>query len=939
MSCWKGFGYLTASLLGISLQARAVVTPELQHSIREQTFEVVMKKPEKDPVTYEKPLPLDLLPFYERNDAYRSVGTAFALGHNTYVTAAHVLVAGVGSQYGAPALRRADASVFAIDRILKFSLSEDFVVFTLRDDPVGAGFSIDRTPKIDEPVMAVGNALGEGIVIRDGLFTSETPEDKDGRWKWIRFSAAASPGNSGGPLLDGAGMVIGIIIGKSPNENLNYSLPIGRVLDAEDSKAAFDQRSLVRLPYLHGTYTYNYQDQFRLPLAWPQFVAAFKSVIERHEEQGRANLLKTYAAGLFPKGPGTDDLFFEPYANDCLPRLMIQGADDRWGAPKLDFKTVELPGDGSVSVATVAGATLLRLVRPYAASDDGFYKDSKAFMDVALKALDLRRPVGQDQVRLTSLGAAQTDTVFIDMFGRKWQKRIWAVPFMDFYVVGLLLPAPDGYDAVLQFAPSQFLSKAGAQAQLLTGQLDVSYRGTIAQWHASLQRRDWLPPPLAAVKLDKGNPWTLRTSRITAAVPREVLPLSEKSPLRLVMGFMRDGQNVSWDIQEVWWSEDERENAAVGLWRRARPPAEAKLDLRNKFIDISERRSPYDGAMNRDSADTFSVTDIRVAPGKTAGLVSSDLLYGLTVRLTGHPTMQGARQAMQSFAASMQILEPGLGQDVAARQAEPSALDTEFANYQKEALARSAPAEAAAGRDIRGRLFRDDMNDYFKQLKKEMDLIPAGGPNDEDAWKKTQEERERYLETYWQLYPALSHNKDVWPVFLAGNRLAPNTPHSDAVLNAQNALLAALQSSFATKDWQDLGNKLLAAYVEERNSILRSKKFTPDNYQARVAACTPPASKTSGKKTVALGRSPRSAEDFWALESKRLGEEGLVMVSLKISSTGCATAATIIGSSGFDALDHAVMQFYETLEFLPAEVDGHAIESTVSMPVIFKLSK
>jgi serine protease Do len=39
----------------------------------------------------QKPLPLNLLPYYERNDAYRSVGTAFALGHNTFVTAAHVL--------------------------------------------------------------------------------------------------------------------------------------------------------------------------------------------------------------------------------------------------------------------------------------------------------------------------------------------------------------------------------------------------------------------------------------------------------------------------------------------------------------------------------------------------------------------------------------------------------------------------------------------------------------------------------------------------------------------------------------------------------------------------------------------------------------------------------------------------------------------------------
>jgi hypothetical protein len=69
-----------------------------------------------------------------------------------------------------------------------------------------------------------GNALGEGIIIRDGLYTSDTPEEREGRWKWIRFSAAASPGNSGGPLVDRKGRVIGVVLRKSPSENLNVAV-------------------------------------------------------------------------------------------------------------------------------------------------------------------------------------------------------------------------------------------------------------------------------------------------------------------------------------------------------------------------------------------------------------------------------------------------------------------------------------------------------------------------------------------------------------------------------------------------------------------------------------------------------------------------------------------------------------------------------------------
>jgi hypothetical protein len=43
---------------------------------------------------------------------------------------------------------------------------------------------------LDDPDLAVGNALGEGIVIRDGPYNSAMPEEQGNWWKWIRFSVA-----------------------------------------------------------------------------------------------------------------------------------------------------------------------------------------------------------------------------------------------------------------------------------------------------------------------------------------------------------------------------------------------------------------------------------------------------------------------------------------------------------------------------------------------------------------------------------------------------------------------------------------------------------------------------------------------------------------------------------------------------------------------------
>ena len=956
-----------AFVLGGSLAAQAGVTPELQHAIRTATFEVVMKKPDKDPVTYEKPLPLDLLPFIERNDAYRSIGTAFALGSNTYVTAAHVVVAGIASQYGPPALRRSDGTVLAIDRILQFSQHEDFVVFSLVNDPAAAGFAVNRQPKLDDPVLAVGNALGEGIVIRDGLFTSETAEDQDGAWKWIRFSAAASPGNSGGPLLDGEGKVIGVVIGKSPNENLNYSLPIGRVLDADHLKARFDQRELVSLPYLHGTYTYSFKDNFTLPLSWPDFVKAYQSVTARHHDEADAALLKTYASTLFPKGEGSDSVLFDANANGFRPRVIAQQADGSWSAHEPAYTATDLSGDGSVSAAAAAGMVMLRLVRSNAAMDDAFYGDSKAFMDLALKALNLRRHVGSDQVRVTSLGAARSDTLYVDPYGRKWQERVWAVPFLDIYLVVMLLPTPDGYAGFIEYAPSPLVHEVEDRARLMAGQMDISYTGTLPQWQAHLRRRALLPAGFNDVKLDSTPKWTLHSRRFISAVPPAVLALSDKSQMSLTMGFMYDGPHVVWDIKEVWWSRDDRKIAAVGLWRRDRPPSSAKLELRTRFASMRDRRSPYDGQISHETTEEFSVSKVLDVPGKKSGTVASDLLYGITLHLEGLPTHNDSGQSLQAVAAATQVLEPGIGEDTPAavpaapsapaisappaapptgsRQAPASQLGAVLDDISRNAAAMAEHADPMVGKDIRGRLLSEDVNDFMLAFKTGYSLLPLNRSQaDTNAWVNEQRQRFSALQDYWREYPAVTRNRDLWSTFLSRNSLPADTVHDAAVLAAESALLAALNSGTPTPEWAERARQLKESYVEERGRLVKKLNPAMVNYHPRVSPCpavesaAEAAALAAGSRAPKIGRMPRPLGEFYPAASRRLGEEGVVLVSFRVAASGCATDAAIVGSSGSELLDDAVLQFYETLEFIPAAAGGKSIDATVRAPFAFHLT-
>jgi len=928
---------LLLSSLAAAAPSFAGVTPELQRQVRASTFEVVMKKPPEGAVRYEKPLPLELLPYIERTDPYRSIGTAFALGGNTYATAAHVLLACVDSQYGPPALRASDGSIHAVAKILKFSMSEDFVVFSLSEPLNVTPSHINRSPHVDDVVFAVGNALGEGIVIRDGLFTSETPEQQDGRWRWIRFSAAASPGNSGGPLLDAAGAIIGLVIAKSANENLNYALPIANVVDAPP-RARFDQRVLTKLPFMQGSTTYELKDAFPLPLSWEGFVRAYQALAQRHNTAALQALLTTEAAAMFPQGgAGVDSILYTAGSSGREPGMVIQREDGTWVIQRPRFQFTELAGNGKVGVAVVAGAALLVLHRGAEASDAGFYADSASFMDTALKALNLRRTVGTDQVRVTSLGPAGKDEQVTDHYGRTWQVRTWPVPFLDVYVVAELLPTPDGYVGVLEYAPSSVLSQLTAQLSVLANQVTLTYAGTLAQWQAFLARKALLPAALKEVTLKSGYEWTLDTPRFETRVPAAVLALDAHSELLLRMGYLPDRSGVIWDIEGAWWYRDAQEKAYLGLWRQPRPPPSAALEVQTRFEDLQAHRSPYDAAPVWVSSDAMDISVALPAPGSRAGTASSGVMYGLTLRLDGHPTDQRMDRAQTLVSLATHILERGVGEDRAASQ---GALVTLLLEASRGQLQEWSQACDHYGKDIRGRLCSQDIEQYLEPLLQAAYSTPVSSASLKEM-RKTYSQREQALRTYWGASWGVIHNRDLWAEFLARNHLPGDTPHDEAVLAAESSLKQLTEAGPPTLDWATRAVALGEAYVRERVNLAGQVGRTASGnwtYRKRTSSCPAPATGTSGKGWPRLSVMPHSLEEYYPESVRRLAVEGTVVLSVKVSPAGCVTEAAVAGSSGSDELDDAALEWVYTATFLPAQKDGKPVEGVTPIAVAFKLS-
>ncbi|HZV23158.1 MAG TPA: serine protease [Luteimonas sp.] len=619
----------------------ASIEPQLLPGIQAATFEVVAAKPVTDPLTYEKPLPLDLLPYQERTDKYYSIGTAFAIGGGRYVTAAHVLLVGVNSLWGAPALRDNSGHVYAIDKVQKFSLERDFVVFTLVQQPNDAALALDTTPTPGQVVYSVGNAYGTGVVVRDGLYTSDTPEDQDGRWKWMRFSAPASPGNSGGPLVDKDGKVIGVVLAKSPNENLNYALPISMVQDAPDHVASMDQRIGYQFDVFDSTLSNTLKAQFALPLGLEAFFKAYEQRVSPYLDAQLKQLLAKEPGRMFPNGTGSNELLNSVASMGDDPRIIGRDSSGNWVLAGDTKANVKLASNGYVSSGEFGKNMLFHVRRGDNVPADRFYSDAAVAIDPLLQAGLLKRNVGGQSIAVTGFGKPLSDATHVDAWGRRWQVRQWAIPYGNAILLMASLPVPDGYLAVARFSEAMQAHDQLINTEALTDFVYANYDGTLAQWKEFLAHKDLLPTAFKDIRIDfdYGHRFAYASDRVAFAYTPELQAIQPDSVLTLGFGFFPDHGKVAWDPVEIWVSAKANDNNYVMLVRDHAPPKDLDDDYQNDWTKLVNRQHPYD-ATARNKDDMTKITAVVGAPATA----SPATLYTATYTSEGaHP--QDAMQA------------------------------------------------------------------------------------------------------------------------------------------------------------------------------------------------------------------------------------------------------------------------------------------------------
>lgn len=148
----------------------------------------------------------------------------FVSSDGTLVTNHHVID---GAK--AVSIRMASGEVFAGGYILATDKARDLAVVRVEAfDVPAAALGNSNEVKAGAAVLLVGAPRGLEQSVSDGIVAA-LRLDSDGS-RLIQTSAPASPGSSGGPLVDSSGHVVGVLtFSVTAGQNLNFAVPINYV--------------------------------------------------------------------------------------------------------------------------------------------------------------------------------------------------------------------------------------------------------------------------------------------------------------------------------------------------------------------------------------------------------------------------------------------------------------------------------------------------------------------------------------------------------------------------------------------------------------------------------------------------------------------------------------------------------------------------------------
>jgi len=154
-------------------------------------------------------------------------GTGFIINDEGYiVTNAHVLAGGSSVQ----AITSEQELINAL--FIGYDINFDIALLKIPGNYNALNLEDSNKIQIGEKVIAIGNPLGLQFSVSQGIVSGTHREGINGLEAYIQTDAPLNPGNSGGPLINKQGKVVGINNFKiSESESLGFALESNYIKD------------------------------------------------------------------------------------------------------------------------------------------------------------------------------------------------------------------------------------------------------------------------------------------------------------------------------------------------------------------------------------------------------------------------------------------------------------------------------------------------------------------------------------------------------------------------------------------------------------------------------------------------------------------------------------------------------------------------------------
>ncbi|OGY23922.1 MAG: hypothetical protein A2Y57_04275, partial [Candidatus Woykebacteria bacterium RBG_13_40_7b] len=249
---------LLAAILGITTSLSFLIwgdsVPYLKNFVPKlslETKEIVTSTGEKRTITSEESAVISVVekaspavvsvvvktvgfdPFSGPTSSEQGIGTGFIIDPNGVIlTNSHV----VSDKEATYLVVTKDKKTLTVDKIERDEANDIAIITTKEKNLPAVALGDSDSLKVGQKVVAIGNALGRfdntvtvGVVSGIGrgvTATSSLGGFEETLENVIQTDAALNPGNSGGPLLDLGGQVVGVNFATASAENIGFVIPI-----------------------------------------------------------------------------------------------------------------------------------------------------------------------------------------------------------------------------------------------------------------------------------------------------------------------------------------------------------------------------------------------------------------------------------------------------------------------------------------------------------------------------------------------------------------------------------------------------------------------------------------------------------------------------------------------------------------------------------------